>query len=84
MYGRAMKCDICDTVKIVDIDESVYLVDNTLDGWIRIHVNRPLQDRYTHRTQRRSNIVQSVDCCTLMCASNFIRSCGEDSTEVAE
>ncbi len=84
MYGRAMQCDVCDQIKMIPQEHDVYLVGATAaaPGWIRLHINRPLLDNYTYRTQSRSTIEVGVDCCTIDCAQKFLREAAASSIEL--
>lgn len=82
MYGRAMQCDECGKIKMIDMADDVYLVDGAAVGWIIIHLNQPLTDNFTYAGQSRSNVVASADLCTISCAQSFLRMAGKDITEI--
>lgn len=82
MYGRAMSCDVCGSIKMTTLDDDVYLVDGAVHGWIRVHVNQPLVDNYTYHGPTQSYAIGSVDCCTILCAQNYLRECSQKSAPV--
>lgn len=82
MYGRALSCDVCGNIKMVSVEDDIYLVDAAIPGWIRVHANKPLEDNYTYKPQSQSNVVGAVDCCTISCAQKYLRDCAADATEI--
>lgn len=82
MYGRAMKCDECGKMEMIDEAQSVYLVDGATFGWIILHVNQPLTDNFTYSGQSRSNVTAVADLCTISCALSFLRNASKDVTEI--
>lgn len=84
MYGRAMSCDVCGTIKMTLPDDDVYLVDGAVSGWIRMHINEPLVDNYTYKGITRSNRISSIDCCTINCAQQYLRESANDCSTASE
>lgn len=84
MYGRAMKCDECGKIEMIDMTADVYSVDGAVTGWIILNVNQPLEDNYTFRKRSRSNVTAVVDVCTIQCAQTYLRHCAADATEVQQ
>lgn len=82
MYGRAMKCDECGKIDMIDPTTDVYSVDGAVHGWIILHINHPLEDNYTYKTQRRSNVTAVADLCTIGCAQSYLRKCAQNATEL--
>lgn len=83
MYGRAMKCDECDKIAMIDPSLDVYSVDGAAYGWIILNINQPLEDNYTFHTKQRSNVTAVADLCTIQCAQSYLRKAAQDS-EAAE
>ena len=80
MYGRAMKCDECGKIAMIDPTTDVYSVDGAVFGWIILNINQPLEDNYTFRPQSRSNVTAVADLCTINCAQSYLRKCAQDVT----
>ena len=74
MYGKAVKCDVCDRVEIIQqFDFSTTYFDAGFAGWIRITVNSPRDYGWTFRDPKHATTVDSVDCCSLECARKYLR-----------
>lgn len=74
MYCKAVKCDICDRIDIVDsfgLDTTFF--DAGFAGWIRITVNAPRDYGWTFRDPKFATTVDSVDCCSISCARDYLR-----------
>lgn len=82
MYGRAMSCDVCEAIKMVLQEDDVYLVDNALPGWVRLHLNQPIVDNWTYKGTYQSHRISSIDCCTIDCAQKYLRAAAEDSSPI--
>lgn len=82
MYGRAMSCDVCGKIKMIDIASDVYLVDAAANGWIVLHINQPLVDNWTYKGIYQSHRTASIDCCTIDCAQKYLRESAEDSSPI--
>jgi hypothetical protein len=78
MYGKAVKCDICNRMEIInDFDMKTTFFDAGFAGWIRMTVNAPRDYGWTFREPKFATTVDSVDCCSLDCARNFLRTVGD-------
>lgn len=74
MYGKAVKCDMCDRIDIVDSWENTTFFDAGFRGWVRVTVNEP-RDYGWAMSPRNATSVNSVDCCSIDCAQKFLREC---------
>jgi hypothetical protein len=84
MYGRAMKCDQCGKIEMINPSLDVYSVDGATYGWIILNINQPLEDNYTFRPPRRSDVTAVVDVCTIQCANLYLRNCLPDAVEAQQ
>lgn len=76
MYGKAIKCDVCDKVEIVnDFDHSTTYFDAGFRGWIRITVNQPRDCGWRTSDDRYATTVDSIDACSIDCTQKFLREC---------
>lgn len=74
MYGKAVKCDVCDRIEIIrDFDLNTTFFDAGFEGWIRMTVNKPRDYGWTYRDPKYATTVDSVDCCSIDCAQKFLR-----------
>lgn len=74
MYGKAVKCDVCDRIEIVDsFDLNNTFFDAGFQGWIRVTVNQPRDYGWTFRNERFATTVTSIDACSIDCAQKFLR-----------
>lgn len=75
MYGKSVKCDVCDRIEIVDewITDRATFFDAGFEGWIRLTVNRPRDYGWNFREPKHATIVNSVDCCSISCAADYLR-----------
>ena len=74
MYGKAVKCDVCDRVEIVkDFDIKTTFFDAGFAGWIRMTVNAPRDYGWRFHEAKYATTVDSVDCCSISCAREFLR-----------
>lgn len=73
MYGKAIKCDVCARVEVIDqwIDSTFF--DAGFRGWIRVTVNEPRDYGWTFRQERFATVVNSIDACSIDCAQKFLR-----------
>lgn len=88
MYGKAIKCDVCDKVEIInDFDHGTTFFDAGFRGWARITVNEPRDYGWRHSEARHATTVDSIDACSIDCAQKFLRDCSRTipivSTEVS-
>ena len=68
-YGKAVKCDICERVEIID-DNMVSFMDG-FDGWIRLAINKPR--RYGWDTSgEKATVTDTFDCCSISCAQTVL------------
>lgn len=78
MYGRAMSCDVCSKVAMLNAGDDVYLVDSAPPGWIRLTMNHPKV--YSWETDKpTSNTEAALDCCSLSCARSAISAAQDDT-----
>ena len=73
MYGKAVKCDVCDRVDLIDQWLDTTFFDSGFRGWIRVTVNEPRDYGWNFRDARHATTVNSVDCCSIDCANKFLR-----------
>jgi hypothetical protein len=79
-----MKCDECGKMEMIDMKSDVYSVDGATHGWIILNINQPLEDNYTYRPPRRSDVTAVADICTLQCARTYLRNCLPDDSEAQQ
>lgn len=72
MYGKAIKCDVCDRVEIVDAWDQTFF-DAGFRGWVRVTVNEPRDYGWTFRSEKFATVVNSIDACSIDCAQKFLR-----------
>lgn len=72
MYGKAVKCDMCDRIEIIDSWENTTFFDAGFRGWVRITVNEPRDYGWPSRTAKHATEVNSVDCCSIACANDYL------------
>lgn len=72
MYGRAIQCDVCDRMEIVDEWRETFF-DAGFRGWIRVTVNEPRDYGWTFRDAKHATTVTSIDACSIDCAQKFLR-----------
>ena len=73
MFGKAIKCDVCERMEIVrEFDLNTTFFDAGFAGWIRITVNAPRDYGWSFRDPKFATTVDSVDCCSLGCAQKFL------------
>ena len=73
MYGKSVKCDVCDRMEFVDdfgLDTTFF--DAGFAGWIRLTVNAPRDYGWSFREAKNATTVDSVDCCSIDCARKFL------------
>lgn len=74
MYGKALKCDVCDRIEIVnDFDHGTTFFDAGFRGWIRVTVNEPRDYCWTFRDAKHATVTNSIDACSIDCAQKFLR-----------
>lgn len=71
MYGKAIKCDVCKSIKFVNEWTDVHS-DIGVNGWIRIAVNDPLQYHWAPEGKTVDKR-ESIDACSLSCARDYLR-----------
>lgn len=74
MYGKAVKCDVCDRVEIINeyLNDKATFFDAGFEGWIRLTVNKPRDYGWSFRDPKFADTVDSVDCCSISCARDFL------------
>ena len=76
MYGKALKCDMCDRIEIVDAWDQTFF-DAGFRGWVRVTVNEPRDYGWVFREEKHATTITSIDACSLDCAQKFLRECGK-------
>lgn len=73
MYGKAIKCDACDRLEMVNEWTDVHS-DLGVEGWIRMSINNPKEFSWTiegkHTFARKQG---HADLCSLSCARSYLR-----------
>lgn len=78
MYGKAVKCDVCERMEIIrDFDLNTTFFDAGFAGWIRVTVNKPRDYGWTFRDAKHATVTDSIDACSIDCAQKFLRECGK-------
>ena len=70
MYGKAIKCDICQKIEY-DPDHGGFF-DLGFTGWIRITANRPRDYNWSFNEPKYSSVSEAVDVCSIFCARDFL------------
>ena len=73
MYGRAMKCDMCDHSEMLPSwpDHSL---GEEFPGWIRVSLNQPIMYSFWHGDPlaKHSLLNDAFDCCSIRCAEKVL------------
>lgn len=74
MYGKSIKCDMCDHQEMLP-EWPDHAFGEEFPGWIRIGVNQPIMYKFWHRdsTTPHSLLNDSFDCCSIGCAQDVLR-----------
>ena len=71
MYGKAIKCDMCQTTEILPEWPEHGLTD-MFPGWVRVHINAPVLYKWHREDGAASTLNDGFDCCSIGCARDAL------------
>lgn len=74
MYGKSIKCDLCNHQEMLP-EWPDHSLGEEIPGWIRVSLNQPLMYSWYHKydDSKHSLLSDAFDCCSIGCAQDALR-----------